>query len=72
MNPDQLKELLRARGPIVLHLGSGREVVVRHTDYALFTPDRSCLAVAVTDSAFEIVTVSAIESVTPASANSAA
>ena len=72
MNPDQLKQLLRARGPVVLHLSSGREIVVRHTDYALFTPDSTCLAVAVTDSAFEIVAVGAIESVTPASANSAA
>lgn len=72
MNPDQLKQLVRARGPVVLHLGSGREVMVRHTDYALFTPDGTCLAVAVTDSAFEVIAVSAIESVTPASASSAA
>ena len=72
MNPDQLRQLLRAQGPVVLHLGSGREVRVRHTDYALFTPDATCLAVAVSESAFEIVAVSAIESVTPASAGSAA
>ena len=71
MNLDQLKRRLEARNPLVIHLGSGREVTVRRTDYALFTPDGTCLAVAVSDSAFEIIAVSAIESVTPASASAA-
>lgn len=72
MKADQLKQLLRAPGPVVLHLVSGREVVIPHTNYALFTKDGTGVAVAVTDSAFEFIAVSAIESVTPASANSVA
>ncbi len=72
MKADQLKLLLQTQGPVVLHLVSGREIVVRHTDYALFTKDGSTVAVGVTDSAFEVVAVAAIESVTPAATNSAA
>ena len=68
MQASQLKELLQARKPIILHLVSGRTVIVKHTDYALFTPDGKTVAIAVSDDAFEIIRVDAIESVTSTAA----
>ena len=68
MDVNQLKELLRARSPVTLHIMSGRELKVPHTDFALFSRDGKTLVVLLESDVFQIVNVAAIESVTPASA----
>jgi hypothetical protein len=61
---EALKVVLHGNSPFTIHLVSGREFHVPHTDYAALTPGDSSMVVTTKDTLFEVIRLSGIESIT--------
>lgn len=64
MTLEHLKAILHGNSPFTLHLVSGREFHVPHTDYAALTPGDTSIVVTTKDTLVEVIRLSGIESIT--------
>jgi hypothetical protein len=64
MTLDQLRKLLNEDAPLVIHLVSGREFHVPHTDYVALSQNGSSLSFWDAKNQLEIIRTATIESIT--------
>ena len=64
MTLEQIRKILHEDAPLVVHLSSGREFYVRHTDYAAISMSDTSLVITDDNDNIEIIRLPSIESIT--------
>lgn len=64
MSLDELRKILHEDAPFIVHLASGRQFRVPHTDHAALTINNSSLIISDVTGGIELIRLPSIESIT--------